>query len=522
MQTAWRQVAVQPVMDAAEYDCNGDGLPDCGTWNYQMGMCSNQVYCGHQFRFGDWSLDQSCRCRRCHGEALRGTAFGDAQLQRTSPSVFNAMPWGTFRVWADHLDTCAPWIMPKTDEDLRRVLEYARQRGYKVRVSGAGHSAGGLVTDGKDMNTFVISLAEYTAPGEWEFGLRELPDGSARATANAGWTQAHLFEKIRPLGYFVPAQTAGYFFALGGIVANSVHGGAYDAGFVHSYTTRLRVMSFDGSIRVVEDEEELRYWRCSFGLLGLILGVEFRLEHRSHLQMYSVTKKMDAWSAEEFWRFIKLDAEADLPSDIVAEGGNGSRASWNGEFFVDWISDGDRTTVSVYAQKANSSVDPGFDGELGIPQAVEEGYRGIIEKRVVDDWHGRMTWGEAARRDGAPPIEIAGVDVNDMLRGLKALPLARSMSMAAITNIPRLVRKQRERVNDGFFLTRSPAALAAAYFVHPSKAFSRRWTSSGRCSARASAAASSCGICPGSTASSASRTRRCCSRWRRGSGSTRR
>mmetsp|Transcript_117241 Transcript_117241/g.328110 ORF Transcript_117241/g.328110 Transcript_117241/m.328110 type:complete len:318 (-) Transcript_117241:722-1675(-) len=213
---------------------------------------------------------------------------------------------------------------------------------------------------------------------------------------------------------------------------------------------------------------------------------------------------------------------ADLPSDVVAEGGNGSRASWNGEYFVDWISDGDRTTVSVYAQKANSSVDPGFDGELGIPQAVEEGYRGIIEKRVVDDWHGRMTWGEAARRDGAPPIEIAGVDVNDMLRGLKALPLARSMSMAAITNIPRLVRKQRERVNDGFFLTRSPAALAAAYFVHPSKAFSRRWTSSGRCSARASAAASSCGICPGSTASSASRTRRCCSRWRRGSGSTRR
>lgn len=116
----------------------------------------------------------------------------------------------------------------------------------------------------------------------------------------------------------------------------------------------------------------------------------------------------------------RLVSKADLPSDVVAEGGNGSRASWNGEFFVDWISDGDRTTVSVYAQKANSSVDPGFDGELGIPQAVEEGYRGIMEKRVVDDWHRRMTWGEAARRDGAPPIEIAGVDVNDMLRGLKA------------------------------------------------------------------------------------------------------
>merc|ERR1719226_283885 len=123
--------------------------------------------------------------------------------------------------------------------------------------------------------------------------------------------------KCGPWVFFLPAQTAGYFFALGGIVANSVHGGAYQAGFVHSYVTRLRVMSYDGSIRIIDQEDEVRYWRNSFGLLGIILGIEFQLEHRDRLQMYTVTKKMEGWSAEDFWSFIKRDAEADVPRDVV-------------------------------------------------------------------------------------------------------------------------------------------------------------------------------------------------------------
>merc|ERR1719291_773315 len=43
--------------------------------------------------------------------------------------------------------------------------------------------------------------------------------------------------------------------------------------------------------------------------------------------------------------------------------------------------------------------------------------------------------------------------------------------MQAITNIPRFVKGLSDSVNDGFFLKDSAAALAGAYFVHPSKAF---------------------------------------------------
>jgi len=460
--------------DPEDYDCDGDGMDDCGSWDYQMSMCKNQFQCGHFYRFPDRTLDQSCRCRKCHEDPRhRGTAFADpALLEPEKGAPFQAMSWGVFKNWADHLDTCAPWVMPTDDAALQNLLRFARDKGYKVRISGAGHSAGGLVTDGENNQVLVLSLAEYTATGEWEFGMRTLPDGSARATVNAGWTQAHLYAKVRPQGYFLPAQTAGYFFALGGIVANSVHGGAYDAGFVHSYVTGLRVMTFDGEIKFIDKEEDLRYWRCSFGLLGIILGIEFQLEKREHLQMYTVSKEMASWSADEFWKFIKQDAEADIPLDVVADGGSqGTRKSWNGEYFVDFVNDVDTPTISVYAQKANSSVDMNFDGELGIPAGIEDNYRRLMEKRVTDDWHGAMSWSQAARRDGAPPIKIAGVDVNDMLKALKGLGLAKTMSKQAIVNIPRLAKGLSKKVNDGFFLTQSPAALAAAYFVHPSKAF---------------------------------------------------
>jgi len=92
-------------------------------------------------------------------------------------------------------------------------------------------------------------------------------------------------------------------------------------------------------------------------------------------------------------------------------------------------------------------------------------------KRVAEDGRGMMSWGEAARRDGAPPIKIAGIEVNDILNAAKKLPLAGLLSKAAMDEIPGFVTRMSNRVNDGFFLTYAPAALAAAYFVKPENGF---------------------------------------------------
>merc|ERR1719215_2223333 len=218
----------------------------------------------------------------------------------------------------------------------------------------------------------------------------------------------------------------------------------------------------------------MRYWRCSFGLLGIILGVEFHLEKRDRLQMYTVSRDLE-WTSEDFWKFIKQDAEADLASDILpVDGGSGSRKAWNGEYFIDFHPhEGQKPLIAVYAQKANSSVDVDFDGQLSMPENVADSYAKMKNKRVKDDWHGWMSWGEAARRDGAPPIKIAGTDVNDVLDSMKRhkLGMAKIMSSKALSSISNMVKEFSKKFNDGFFLNHSPAALAAAYFVKPEKAF---------------------------------------------------
>lgn len=454
-----------------DYDCSGDGKADCGDWDYQMSMCTNLDYCGYKPKFTDFNLDMSCRCRRCNDPMYFGTAFTDRAFQKPDGELFDGINWGTFRVWADHTDTCAPWVMPKDDQSLRSILLYARQKRYKVRISGAAHSAGGLVTDGKDSSVVVVSLAEYVAPGAWEFGMTFMPDGSARATVNAGWTQLHVYNRTRPLGYFMPAHTAGYFFQLGGIVANSVHGGGYGKGFVHSYVTRMRVMYYDGRIQILDKEEDLRYWRNSYGLLGIILGVELELQKYEQLQMYTLERRLSEWSAEEVWKFFKEDAEADIPGDIVPEGGSGgSRKSFMGQFFVDFINGGEKPRMQVYAMKANNSVDPDFKGNLDAPRNVQEEYEEMLNE-VLEGKTGKATYDQLSRRDGSPPIEILGLDVNDLLEKLKRLDLSRIMSKAALDNIPRFVDQFSDRVNDGFFLTRVSAALAASYFVKPEYAF---------------------------------------------------
>mmetsp|Transcript_57887 Transcript_57887/g.166034 ORF Transcript_57887/g.166034 Transcript_57887/m.166034 type:complete len:707 (+) Transcript_57887:84-2204(+) len=459
---------------AEDYDCDGDGQHECGTFDYSKAGCANRHQCGQFYKLGDLSLGQSCRCRRCVTADLKGSAFGDKTLTEpgTEGSPYKGMYWGHWKNWGDHIDTCAPWVMPADEDSIRNLLNYARTNGYKVRISGAGHSAGGLVTDGENTEVLVISLGEYkSSDEEWEFGMRSMPDGSARATVNAGWTFMHLFQKIRPKGFFVPATTAGYYFSLGGVVANGVHGGGYEKGFIYTYVTRMRVMGYDGVIRIVEDEEELKHWRGSFGLLGLILGMEFRLEKREQLTMETVQRTLTSWSADDVWGFIKKDAEAKLPLDIVAAGGSsGSQKSWNGQYFIDFMGSSPPTVVA-YKMKANESVELAFNGQTGCPADAAKEYQEMLDESVYLEGHGTMSWGKATRRDGSPPLSVAGLDLNKVLETFNWIPMAKAMSWSSLRGIERLVQSFSGTVNDGFFLYRTPAALAGAFYFKPEDAF---------------------------------------------------
>ncbi|CAE8635134.1 unnamed protein product [Polarella glacialis] len=305
--------------------------------------------------------------------------------------------------------------------------------------------------------------------------------------------------KIRPLNYFLPSQTAGYFFQLAGIVANTVHGGIYESGFIYEYVTRMRVMLHDGSIKVIDDEKDLRFWRTSFGLLGLIIGLEFELVQRPKLQVYTVPERELAnWSEAEFWRYINVDAAANVPPSTPGLAApTGFQAAASGEFFLNFGLDDllGSSMLCVATRTGENATLPGIPTDA--PADVVAQYEKLMQHMVVVKDDGLEPYGTAARKMGAPPLQFsveAGNSSFSIALGPGGLPvplnvlledagtflegdsipldlLSRGLSAASLQQAPGLMEYLRKRVNDGFWLTESPAALISAWFLTPDKAF---------------------------------------------------
>jgi len=448
---------------------------DCGKWNYGQASCAIRAVCERRMKTGDITLDESCRCRACARNSAPTTAAGDKNLvpAPNASLVGSSEYWARWVNWADHQESCAPWMMPANDDDLRKLLAYAASRGYTVRPSGSGHSAGGLVNDGGDPNVMVVSLGAYRAEGEWEFSLDK---ANKSIKVNAGWSSLDIYERIRPQHLFFPTQTAGYFFQMAGMMANSVHGAGYTKSFMHAYVTKMRVMLHDGTIRIISGEE-LKYWRNSYGLLGIILGVETKLEERRQHQMYTKKNTMP-WTEENYWKFIYEDAEADLPLAISGgKGRAGSKKSIAGEFFINLLPD--VPGFIVYANKENENAnEKGFRTEM--PSNITDNYKKLKAQKVDGFVHnGKTEYSESIRREGCPPLHLDPfkiVNVNRLV-GSKLIPtLARviePLGFASLTlsQLPKLVKEQEERSNDGFFAVKAPNTLIAAYFIKPELSF---------------------------------------------------
>lgn len=497
-----------------EYDCNGDGRHDpeseCGAWDYAHFRCKNSASnCQYAYKFGDWTLDQSCRCKFC---ATQKNAFGDDNLRNPSAEQNTEVSrstlfWDVFRGWggAPTPDTCAPWVMPKSDADVANLLAYAKSKNYTVRISGAGHSAPGIVTDGLDDHVFVTSLGTYTAPEEYNFQLNEsdtdcgepgsfvgdtlnTPNKGTCITAwfNAGFSLFNVASLIRPHNLFTAANPAGYFFQVGGVIANSVHGPGYDNGFLFETVLAMRVMDASGKIHLVTSEKDLRYWRHSYGLLGIILAVKFKLEKRNGMHMTSIEKEFD-WSEQSFWDFVLKTAEAGvtatdlgLTESIIKEvdlRGRGE-TSFAGHYFCDYITSSDENPTAkclVYQQKKNEFADVDKNAKTdGIPPSVDENYKAIGQKKVrASEFQENLQipFETAARRDGAPPVMILGIDVHDLLSTFKIFPLAKLLVGAALGQIAADVKDMNLKTNDGYYLTGAPAVPFAAWYLKPEKAF---------------------------------------------------
>jgi len=263
-------------------------------------------------------------------------------------------------------------------------------------------------------------------------------------------------------------------------------------------------MLWNGTITVIENEKELRYWRNSYGLLGIILGVELPLVKRTQFQMYDSKKRQFNWTEREFWKYIKEDGDADIPTDVPKTGEKwglkGSRTGLAGEFFVEWLSmeEGMAQMVGVLQKSGKNATQIDYETKKRVtwskPTEVAKNYEELLSELVDNGhWGNKDSYTKASRANGftklqLPPIssiEVSNVnqaiDLHSLLQSVHGMPLvgqyvaryglAKQLSAATLDQVPVLLETLREKVNDGFFLTNAPIALISAWFVEPEKAF---------------------------------------------------
>jgi FAD/FMN-containing dehydrogenase len=208
----------------------------------------------------------------------------------------------TYENWTRNIVTGIRIQRPYNDKEIIALIEECRVNGTTLRIVGNTHSQTPVVTAEDEQKVVIAQLNNYSQQRWFEEEdadyIRDLVVNSKddSCIVNAGWSLQQLYRDLRHEDdeLFLPAQTAGPFFTLGGVVANCVHGGAVNYGLIHNAVLAMRIINAKGEIFWVDDEEELRYYRSSFGCLGVITHLKMKcVRYKETLRSHTRTRIAD-------------------------------------------------------------------------------------------------------------------------------------------------------------------------------------------------------------------------------------
>ena len=130
-------------------------------------------------------------------------------------------------------------VIIKSEDDIKKVLKYARENNIKVSIAGARHSMGGhaFVEDG-----IVLDMNEYK-----EMKMSEDYTLSVQSGALFSDIQ-HFLDKQ---GLSVKAMQSVNFCTVGGTLAANAHGIVHDPGCIGTTVKKMRVMLASGDIKEI-------------------------------------------------------------------------------------------------------------------------------------------------------------------------------------------------------------------------------------------------------------------------------
>lgn len=158
---------------------------------------------------------------------------------------------------------------PRSHDELRRALQFARSHGLSVSVAGTQHSMGGqssypnaLVLDMREMDRIAVDASSSTA----------------RVGAGATWRQ--VLESAHERGLSVKAMPSIDVLSVGGTLSVNAHGADFRTGSLASTVRSVTVMTADGTVRTLDRNRGGELFRAvigGYGLFGVVLEAELDL-----------------------------------------------------------------------------------------------------------------------------------------------------------------------------------------------------------------------------------------------------
>lgn len=167
--------------------------------------------------------------------------------------------------------------LPKTEEDIRKALEYARKNHLGVSAAGARHSQGGqIVYDGN----VVLDMAL--------FRKMHLDREKKILTVQSGARWNEIQRLLDQNGLSLDVVQTHNIFSVGGSLSVNGHGSNPESGPIGSTVKSLRIMLADGSVVTASREENAELFHAAiggYGMVGIILEAQLQLRDN---ELYSV------------------------------------------------------------------------------------------------------------------------------------------------------------------------------------------------------------------------------------------
>jgi UDP-N-acetylenolpyruvoylglucosamine reductase len=164
---------------------------------------------------------------------------------------------------------------PKTDDDIKTIINKAKKKNYIVRVVGVGHTETPLVCNSNEKNIYLVSLEEYNKDAvNIHINHKEMT-----VDVNAGWTLGQLYDFICQYNYYLPTHPDIPVFTIGGIISSTIHGSRLGASVLSDYVLAVTLIDSDGNrIIKTKDDPDFDLYTLNFGIFGIIVNVKFKLE----------------------------------------------------------------------------------------------------------------------------------------------------------------------------------------------------------------------------------------------------